>query len=283
VQDVADCNGNRMAPASFSFAIAEPSGRHDIVLNEVLFNPRPNGADFVELYNRSQKYINLKGWQLSGKQIDTNYVMSPASYVALTPSIPATQTNYPNYPPGVSLFEMSLPSMPDDEGTIDLIDIKGDTIDHLYYNDDMQSAILADTEGVSLERINADQDEWHSGNASAGYATPGYLNSNSRPAFDAGKELTVVPEVVQPQSFSQIFYRFDRGGLVVNASVIDVEGRVIKTIASNETIGAEGSFQWDGDRDDGGAARSGYYMVWFQVFGLDGNVKTFRSRIIVAL
>ncbi|MEI9919447.1 MAG: lamin tail domain-containing protein [Bacteroidota bacterium] len=280
VTDVADCNGNRMDPSTFSFALSEPAAPHDIVLNEVLFNPRPNGADFAEIYNRSDKYINLKGWKLSDKKIDTNYMMSPASYLAFTSSIQSTQSNYTS---AVSLFEMSLPSMPDDEGVVDLIDIKGDTIDHLYYNDDMHSSILSDTEGVSLERINPRENDWHSCNASAGYATPGYLNSNSRPAFVAENALTVVPEVIQPQSFSQIFYRFDHGGLVVNASIIDIEGRVVKTIASNETIGSEGSFQWSGDRDEGGVARAGYYMVWFQVFDIEGGVKTYRRRVVVGL
>jgi flagellar hook assembly protein FlgD len=64
-------------------------------------------------------------------------------------------------------------------------------------------------------------------------------------------------------------------------SVVDLEGRVVKTIATNETIGTEGSFKWDGDRDTGGPARSGYYMVWFQVFGMDGTVRTYRSRVAV--
>jgi flagellar hook assembly protein FlgD len=71
--------------------------------------------------------------------------------------------------------------------------------------------------------------------------------------------------------------------MVVNASIVDLEGRVVKTIASNETVGSQGSFQWSGDRDVGGAARSGYYIVWFQVFDLDGKVKTYRSRVVVGL
>ena len=170
-------------------------------------------------------------------------------------------------------------SMPADEGDVILISQQGDTIDHFHYNDDMHSAILSDTEGVSLERINPDEDNWHSGNPS----TPGYLNSNSRPLFISEEEIAVVPEVLQPQSFSQIFYRFQQGGMVVNASIVDVEGRVIRTIASNETIGSQGSFQWSGDRDEGGVARSGYYVLWFQVFDLDGRVRTFRRRVVVGL
>jgi hypothetical protein len=282
ITGVADCNGNLSEPAILTFAVPEPALAQDIIINEVLFNPRPGGADFVEIYNRSDKYIDLKGWRLSNENLDTNYVMSPSGYLVLTTSVPDTQMNYPS---AVSLFGMSLPSMPDDEGVIDLIDSKGDTIDHFYYNDDMHSAILGDTEGVSLEWINPGESNWHSGNASAGYATPGYLNSNSRPLYAADDgTIAIIPEVLHPSGsvpFSQIFYHFERGGLIVNASVIDLEGRVIKTIASNETVGTEGSFQWNGDRDTGGVVRSGYYMVWFQAFDLEGRVRTYRNRVVV--
>ncbi|HEX8060882.1 MAG TPA: lamin tail domain-containing protein [Cyclobacteriaceae bacterium] len=270
VKDVADCNGNLMESTTISFALTETAQRNDIIINEVLFNPRPMESDFVEIYNRSLKYINLKNWMLSGKTVTaTNEVLAPGSYRLL------------------NSINMSMPSMPDDEGDIALINQRGDTIDHFHYNDDMHAAILSDTEGVSLERINPDESNWHSGNASTGYSTPGYVNSNSRPLYSADDgTIAIVPEVISPSgsaSFSQFFYHFDRGGLVVNASVIDLDGRVIKTIATNETIGTEGSFQWSGDRDEGGMARSGYYLVWFQVFDHDGGVRTYRSRVIVGL
>ena len=281
IGDVADCNGNLMEPTTFSFSLAEPAAPRDLIFNEVLFNPRPGGVDFVEVFNRSDKYINLKGWRLSDVVIaEENYVITPLSYLAFTSSVVTIEDNYPAAI-GKPVIELPLPSMPDDEGTVDLINNRGDTIDHLYYNDGMHSPILSNTEGVSLERVSPFDSTWHSANASAGYATPGYLNSSARPAFTSEGKLTITPEVVRPQGFSQIVYHFDQGGLVANASIIDMEGHVIKTIASNETIGSEGYFQWDGDRDEGGPAHCGYYMLWFQVFDTGGHVSTYRKRVVV--
>jgi hypothetical protein len=283
-----DCSGNIMEPATISFALPEPAEANDVVINEVLFNPRPNGVDFVEVYNRSNKYINLKDWKL-GEEIITpsNDILLPGSYRVLTSSIVATQVNYP---PATSMSEMHMPSMPDDEGTVVLTDDRGNVVDQLSYDDDMHSPILNDDDGVSLERISfdvaaADRSNWHSAKSTAGYATPGYLNSNSRTSFTSEEgKISVVPEVIHPlgsDPFSQIFYHFDRGGTVANVSVVDLEGRVIKTLVSNETLGTEGSFQWNADRDEGGVARCGYYLVWFQVFDLEGKVTTYRKRIIV--
>lgn len=267
IAGVTDCNGNRMEQTNMTFALPEDADVNDIVINEVLFNPRPGGSDFVEIYNRSEKYINIKNWKLSEKVISlTDDVMKPGDYRVLSDSM------------------MSMPSMPDDEGVVILTSSVGNVIDQFAYNDEMHSPILADTEGVSLERLSPESNEWHSANASAGYSTPGRPNSSLRTVPINNESVEIKPEVISPAGalpFSQIFYRFDRGGMVANISVIDVEGRVIKTIAANETLGHEGSFQWDGDCDGGGLARVGYYVVWFQVFDLDGTVSTYRRRIVV--
>lgn len=282
ITDVEDCNGNVMSPMTLSVVLPEPALPNDIVINEVLFNPRPNGADFVEIYNRSEKYINLKGWTLSDELIAAdNNILPPFSYRVLTESISSVESNYPT---AKEAREMSMPSMPDDEGTVILKNPDQTVIDQFAYTDSMHSSILDDAEGVSLERISPDEANWHSAASTAGFATPGFVNSSTRvsPDLESGA-ITVSPEVILPASFSQIHYRFDRAGLVANVSVVDLDGRVIKRIAHNETLGTEGSFQWDGDRDDGGLVRCGYYLVWFQTFDLDGRAAVWRGRIVVVL
>src|SRR5690606_34819436 len=62
VRNVRDCNHNLALEKSTAFAVPEPADSLDVVINEILFNPKPGGVDFVEIYNRSQKFINLKGW-----------------------------------------------------------------------------------------------------------------------------------------------------------------------------------------------------------------------------
>jgi flagellar hook assembly protein FlgD len=69
---------------------------------------------------------------------------------------------------------------------------------------------------------------------------------------------------------------------VANVKILDQAGRLIKTIANNETLGFEGFYRWEGDTNDGGKARLGYYIVWFEVFDLSGNVRTFQKRVVIA-
>jgi len=97
--------------------------------------------------------------------------------------------------------------------------------------------------------------------------------------------VSVDPEVFSPsvpgKDFSKINYKFDQSGLIANAKILDAQGRLIKTLANNETLSYEGFFRWDGDRDDGSRARIGYYVVWVEVFDSSGSVSVFRKRAVI--
>ena len=55
VNNVTDCKSNMVANENSAKVglPAEPS-LSDVVINEILFNPRSNGFDYVEFYNRKQ-------------------------------------------------------------------------------------------------------------------------------------------------------------------------------------------------------------------------------------
>jgi hypothetical protein len=302
VSNLRDCAGN-FIQADFnklSFALPEVADSLDIVINEILFNPRPGGVDFVEAFNRSSKFINLKGFSIANfengmiknpKTISSNFILAPHSFIAFTSNPTDLKTQYLQ---GIekNFFEFNLPSFNDDEGSVVIVNENGKKADYFIYSDQFHSSLLKDKEGVSLERISITQNSnepsnWKSASSTKGFATPGYVNSNSRPESAVDENaIQIEPEVFSPsqpgQDFSKINYRFNQSGFVANVKILDQAGRLIKTIANNETLGFEGFYRWDGDRDDGGKARLGYYIVWFEVFDLNGNVRTFRKRVIVA-
>jgi flagellar hook assembly protein FlgD len=270
-------------------------------LNEFLFNPKSGGVVFIEVYNQSGKYISTKKWMISNyvdgvatNQKELNMInpsIPPNSFQVFTPDPGILKSHYPRAIDNV-LVTTTLPSLPDDEGTIALIDSIGNVIDFFHYTDDYHSPFLKDDEGVSLERISIStetnsKDNWKSASQAENFATPGYKNSAS--STNSGNilgDVFVDPEIfspeVPPNDYTRINYRFDQSGKVANVQIFDHQGRVIKVLANNEVLPTEGFFRWDGDRDDGGRARAGYYVAIVEVFDVDGVVSTFRKRVVIA-
>ena len=300
-KNIRDCNSNRMTPASLNFGLSEKADSLDVVVNEILFNPRVGGVDFVEVFNSSPKFLNLKNWKI-GNYIDgvpTNISVLFTKDILLYPHGFTVFTTDPlivksQYPPSIveNIFKAPIPGLQDDKGSVVIQDDAGKIMDEVTYSKEWHSIFIKKDEGVSLERIDAtiltnNKANWTSAGAAAGFATPGFSNSHFRAESEIDEgDVSIVPEIFSPNGgsndFIQIQYRFDKGGWVANVRVYDQQERLQKTITNNETLGTEGFFRWDGDRDDGSKSRNGYYVVQFEVFNAFGSVKTFLKRVVVA-
>ncbi len=301
VFSITDCAGNILDNATLEFALPEDPVAGDLVINEVLFNPPPAGVDFIEIYNKSDKYIPFRKLQLATMYdsavtninvvTESDFLIFPGQYVAFTTDKSALANQYPLANPD-NFFEVDdLPSMPDDQGAFAVIDHHNSILDGFAYSKSMHSIFIKDEEGVSLERISTDaetsnSDNWKSASSASGYGTPGYANSNSVTFPELSQHVLVSPRVFQPgmagQGFALIHYNFPKGGWVANVKVFDPQGRVVKTITENELLGTQGFMRWDGDDDNGQKARIGYYMVLFEVFDERGNLDVFRKGVVIA-
>ncbi|RAW03082.1 lamin tail domain-containing protein [Pseudochryseolinea flava] len=301
VNNIRDCSGNLLENVAVQFAVPQDADSMDIVLNEILFNPRPTGVDFIELYNASKKHVNLKNWTISRQQdgritdqhaiTNEDIIFKPGSYALLTVDGDIVSSEYANAKRENFLVVDALTPMNDDEGEIILRDAGGRTIDQFMYNETMHEPFIKDEEGVSLERIEANAStqspsNWKSAAATAGFGTPGLINSMTRSTdVSVSDNISISPPSFVPQnalqSFTQIHYNFDKGGLIGNVRIIDANGRPIRTLAVNTLLSTNGFFRWDGDRDDGLKARVGYYMVHVEVFDSTGNVSTYKEPVAI--
>jgi hypothetical protein len=271
-----------------NFILPETAQKADVIINEILQNPLAGGQDWIELYNNSDKVINLKDWQLANFDNDTisnfktilgNYLLQPNDYVVLGKDSTFVKQNYPFSIPGKFLF-CELPSYNNDSGTVYLIN-NFEIIDKVSYLDEWHFDLLDNTDGVSLERIdpNGSSDSkfnWHSAAEDVGFATPGRKNSQYRPAVSNG-EITLAEDIFSPdndgyQDILQVTYNLTNSGLLGKAQIFDDRGRLVRTIFTNELLGSSGTFNWDGVTDQQVKASIGVYVLVFQVFSTDGGV-----------
>lgn len=271
-----------------TFILPETAQKGDVIINEILQNPLTGGQDWIELYNNSDKVINLKDWQFANFDNDTldnfktiagNYLLQPNDYVVLGKDSSFVKQNYPFAVPGKFLFS-ELPSYNNDSGTVYLI-YNAEIIDKVSYLDEWHFDLLDNTDGVSLERIDPNglsnsEFNWHSAAEDYGFGTPGRKNSQFLPAVSNGN-LNLTNEVFSPdndgfEDILQISYTLSEPGMLAKAQMFDERGRLVKTIFSNEYLGTEGVFYWDGTTENQAKASIGIYILRFEVFSTSGGV-----------
>jgi flagellar hook assembly protein FlgD len=146
-------------------------------------------------------------------------------------------------------------------------------------------------DGVSLERIDfdkptQDKNNWHSAASTEGFATPTYKNSQFSETGISEDQINVTPEVFTPDNdgdkdFTFINYKFSETGYTINIRIYDANGREIRNLVRNELLGSEGKFQWDGIDNDNQKARIGIYIVYIEVFNLNGKVKKVKKQVVL--
>ena len=69
---------------------------------------------------------------------------------------------------------------------------------------------------------------------------------------------------------------------MVSISIVDAAGRKVKTIASHISAGTAVDFKWEGDNDAGAEVRMGPYIVFVEVYNIDGMKNIYRKKVVVA-
>lgn len=302
IQQINDCAGNAIDVGIAFLILPEQGDPGDIIINEVLFNPRTGGSDFVEIYNRSNKDIDLRNWSLANIDKDTisNFrtitndyrIIRPGNYVVLTKDTANIKKEYPRAESNTFLQMASLPAYNNTSGNVILITNKNEISDRFDYNEKMHFPLLNSVKGVSLERLDFyrptnDETNWQSAAESAGFATPGFKNSQYLPSDFRGGEVTIDPQIFSPdndgwQDVLNINYKFDQAGYVANLSIYDSNGRLVKQLMQNELLATSGTVSWNGINENNERATIGIYIIYFEVFDLNGKVLKFKKTCVLA-
>lgn len=299
-----DCQNVPLSiPDTLDIQLPEKPIRNDLTVNEIMVNPETGGSRFIELYNRSEKALDIGGLKIQDltrgdvKTVATSFLLLPKQYVALTENTLYIQKRYKAERFKFSILKNKLPTWNDASGNVLLYAVEGSksvVLDSFSYAKTWHNPLLATVEGVSLEKINPDSKSidstnWQSAAAQRNFATPAQKNSQYR-------DLQPTPSVsaafwLEKDSFSPdddgfedallIHYKLEKKGGVANVQVFDSNGRFVKSLSINELLGTEGVLRWQGERTDGTKAVVGIYILVLDLTFSDGT--TARQKLACAL
>lgn len=158
--------------------------RNDIVINEIMYAPNSPEPEWIEIFNRSTKVVDLKNYKVADNAdtitaVLNSTILNPGEYFLIT-----TDTTIKKYYNVLSrLAVANIPSLNNSGDKLILLDSLNRTIDSLQY-----FSSWGGSNGKSLERISVSQSATDSSNwktsKSKYKATPGYINSVSAKSFD---------------------------------------------------------------------------------------------------
>lgn len=299
-----DCVGNRIRnDEALVFGLTRKPDSLDIVINEVLFNPHPDGVDFVEIYNKTTHFLDLKevyiGNGSAARSIDdfypiadSGYMLAPKEYYVISTNAHIIKQQYQVLNPKNNIEIKTLPSYNDNSGAVFLFSKQTPLFDALYYDDKMHFALIDNAEGVSLERIDFnrathDVSNWTSASRTSGFATPTYKNSQYLKGDNKALLLNIDPEVFTPNNDGvndvvNFTYKLDKNNYTGTLHIYNANGTLVKTILNNTPLGMEGIISWNGLSESNQALPVGIYIAYFDYFNTDGTTDAIKKTLVIA-
>ena len=241
------------------------------MINEVLFNPIEGDNDFVEIINRSEHPLCVRGLKLANYYANqpSNFKIISEQYTFLHPKeivvlCKSKETLLYYHPDAIENQIIELESMPafnNDQGVV-VLALDSNTLDEFHYDENMHFDLLQEVEGISLERINTENSQWHSASEQSGFSTPTLVNSQAQLLTPANEVMSISPQIITPNNDGQddilnIQVAFPQSGYRGQLIIFNSQGFPIKTLVNNELFGTKNTYFWDGLTERAEAAKTG--------------------------
>ncbi|MCJ7554218.1 MAG: lamin tail domain-containing protein [Ignavibacteriaceae bacterium] len=158
--------------------------RGDIVINEFMFAPISPEPEWIEIFNRSDKIIDLKNYRIADNNdtvvvITQSVWLNPGEYYVIASD--SSVRNFYNIPSGITF--KTLLALNNTGDKIILIDSLNRIIDSLEYFPTWGGSNGNSLERIDVELSSIDSTNWKT-STSIFKATPGYINSVTKKDFD---------------------------------------------------------------------------------------------------
>ncbi len=276
--------------------------KSELLISEVLFNPEPNGFDFIEIYNTSDKIINLEDVSLSNgkekysiKELITGNnpykYIRPKEYRVFTLNT-ENILNWYLVPKQEHLLESKkMPSMPDDAGVISILNEEELLIDEFVYDESLHYSWLENVEGRSLERkrlqhVENSTQNWASASDNIGRASPTGTNSQFAEENEISKkDFWLSNNLLKPyaegsKTALEINYNIEGETVFMNVKVFSVSGAFISEVMHGLSIRNSGMVKWD-LANNGSLVPAGTYVLSIECYSENGKNQQYKLPFAV--
>lgn len=231
-----DLSGNNASAqtTSFTYLVGEIPVKGDVIISEFFPDPSPAVGlpelEFIEIYNKSNKYFDLTGWKIgdaSGDGTITSGFIAPNEY-----KIVCATSSQPSYAGGYAVT--SFPSLNNSSDDIKLKAPDLTIIDQLSYTDDWYRDDVKKDGGYTIELINpndpcSDATNWMASmNANGG--TPGVQNSVYNTTPDTQVPALLSANALAPNFLEVLFSEGMDSTSIMNAVITTVSPLTVSSI-----------------------------------------------------
>ena len=277
----------------------------DVCFNELMFHHPDSSAEYIELYNRTDKRIDLSGLTFATRRSDGSVstgtivpkgiTLDAFSCIALTSDSTKLRIHH-SLPDTANIVQCGWTNLNNEGATLLLLDISRTTvIDSVSYSARQHHVLIHDTKGVALEKMHPDLPSsvlinWHSASSASNYGTPGMLNSQFREQGTAsGDHLSLAQDWFSPDNNGIndrciIQYKMPLPGYMLRLAVCTPDGALWLQLLTGELLSSEGFFSWDGQNKEGRISPPGIYILVAELFHPEqGVTKCLKMPVLLTI
>jgi hypothetical protein len=261
-----------------------------VVVNEIYYASNSGEAEWVELYNRSSRPVDLSEWRWRDASVEFPLVF-PDSALTIAPgefALLAANRNIAHADPRARVIvPKTWLTLNNDRDRLALADFHDRVQDSLFYSQNWGGKA-----GVSLERINphlssTDSSNWSSCVDLIG-STPGRVNSIFTEFVPSQATVTASPQPFSPDGDGHddvaiIQIQVPATTANVHLKIYDIRGRLVHQLLNNAPVGATHQVIWNGRDAANQPVPIGMYIVYLQAIHATGGILVeARTTLILA-
>ena len=257
----------------------------DVVINEVHFAPPAGESEWVELFNRSGRSVDLNGWtfsdedSLSAKRMTIEpFVLAPGEYVVLAADSASFVQIFFDVLSRILFLEKGWPALNNNGDAAVIRDATGKPIDQVSFAEDQLRE-----RRVSLERIHPDlesddPDNWAAHVTVAG-GSPGAQNSVFVERLPTQASLDASPNPFDERTI--LSYRLPLTTAYAHLWIYNSYGQLVRKLLDADPTGSERALVWDGRDDDDARLPMGIYIVYLEALNAKKGILCREKKAVV--